>query len=708
MMKKFILVYLFLVFLGVLTYFGYQGYKIYEMKGNIYRDESDVSYVSRIHENTYQVYQNNKWEDITIKGVNLGAAQPGNFPGDMAINKATYIRWFQYISKMNANTIRVYTLQNTAFYEALYEFNLGNNNPLYVIHGVWVNEEAISTYYDVFHTAIYDVYMEEAYHIIDAIHGQAIIEPKVGSADGTYTKDVSQYVIGWILGIEFEADCVITTNENNPQKTSYNGTYLYTENASPFEVFLAETGDDIISYEMDKYRMQRVTSFTNWLTTDPLEHPNEPSKEMEDAVSIDVEHVKWKESFKTGMFASYHIYPYYPDFLNYDQKYISTKGTINTFKAYLEELTAYHSMPVLVAEFGLPTSRGIAHRSVYSGYNQGYLTEKQQGEYLSHMIDDIVDMKCAGFLVFSWQDEWFKRSWNTMDLENQEGRPYWLNVQTAENVFGLLSFEPGEKESIVSVDGQYEDWNEEDILLSHEGYTLSVQEDSTYLYLLVETKDFDFSKDTLYIPIDTIQNQGNNKYREYSFDRYSDFMIQIQGADHTELLVDPYYDVFYYQYAEVANLYPKKDNYGIKNSNEFVPILLAMNRGHYLPETKEYVEFETANTGKLTFGISNSKHPDYNSLSDFYYNEGKIEFRIPWGLLSFSSPANCEILDNLYDNNHEIGFTKIDNISFGITLENNKTTQFADYSLKGWTSLTYHERLKQSYYILQDKFATMK
>ena len=125
-------------------------------------------------------------------------------------------------------------------------------------------------------------------------------------------------------------------------------------------------------------KCKRPVSFTNWPTTDMLSHPNEPFPN-EDMVSVNTEHIKKKDTFKTGLFASYHIYPYYPDFMNYQKEYINFKdknGNIDTYKAYLKDLKKEHSMPVLVAEFGVPAARGKAHDNIYMGFNQGNVIRK--------------------------------------------------------------------------------------------------------------------------------------------------------------------------------------------------------------------------------------------------------------------------------------------------------------------------------------------
>ncbi|MEA2120651.1 hypothetical protein, partial [Halovibrio sp. HP20-50] len=75
------------------------------------------------------------------------------------------------------------------------------------------------------------------------------------------------------------------------------------------------------------------------------------------------------------------------------------------------------------------------------GMHQGMVSEKEQGEFIQRMFEDMLDTNYMGGLIFTWQDEWFKRTWNTMDFDNPNRRPYWSNAQTSEQQFGLLSFD---------------------------------------------------------------------------------------------------------------------------------------------------------------------------------------------------------------------------------------------------------------------------
>ncbi|WP_160677481.1 family 2 glycosyl transferase [Clostridium sp. C8-1-8] len=712
-MKKFIL---FSIVMVLAIFLGYNYLFLARNKISTYTNDG-VSYVSKVDSKSFYVYGYGKWEKSFIKGVNIGAAKPGTFPGELAITKDEYLRWFKEIAAMNADYIRVYTILKPEFYDALYEYNRTAIKPMYIFQGVWVNEEDIAKYNDAHNPAIKNGFEEDIKSLIDIIHGNAKLPEKKGHASGAYTKDISPYVVGWILGIEWDPNLVENTNKVNKNLTSYKGKYLYTENASPFEVFLCETGDYTIQYETEKYNMQRPVSFTNWVTTDTLKHPNEPL-DKEDMAEVNTEHIKRLESFKPGLFASYHIYPYYPDSMNYQHEYESfrdSNGKVNTYKAYLKDLIKEHTVPVLVAEFGIPASRGMAHRSIYMGYNQGNVDEKSQGYMDASMLRDIYDTGYAGGLVFTWQDEWFKRTWNTMDLDIADRRAYWPNTQTNEQEFGLMAFEPGEKKSIVYVDGDVSEWNKDRPLVNDNKLKLYAKSDEKYLYLMAQIKDFDFNKDKLLIPIDITPKSGNVKDLNYrvEFKRPTDVLIQLDKNQGSKITVDSYYDSFYYMYSHKATksngepMLARNSIYENKNSRIFNAIYLCLNRELFLPQDKKELPLESYETGKLVEGNGNPDSKNFNSLTDFSINKDNIEIRIPWQLLNVMDPSTKMIMDDFYEKD-SISPLKISGLyAGGIVIRGNAVVENSEmklYSWEKWDKPTYHERLKPSYYILQDEF----
>lgn len=704
-MKRFV-GFVIIIMLSVILAYNY----MYLLRNKISTySEGGISYISKLDNKYFYIYKYGKWEKTFIKGVNIGAAKPGAFPGELAITKEEYLRWFKQIAKMNANAIRVYTTLKPEFYEALYDYNKTTLDPLYVFQGVWVNEEDIIKLQNAENEKIKDNFKNDTKNLIDIIHGNAYLSEKRGFASGKYTKDVSPYVIGWILGIEWDPDFVVNTNELNRNKTSYHGKYLYTEKASPFENLLCEVGDFAIEYEMNKYGMQRTLSFSNWPTTDMLKHPNEPY-EKEDMVSVNIEHIKFKENFKTGIFASYHIYPYYPDFMNYQNAYADFKdkdGKINTYRAYLKELIKEHNIPVLVAEFGVPASRGIAHENIHMGLNQGNISEENQGKMDAFMMNNIYEEGYAGGLIFTWQDEWFKRTWNTMDLDIADRRPYWSNPQTNEQEFGLLAFDPGNRKSICYVDGDIKDWNKDRPITENERFKLYTKSDEKYIYFMADISDFNFEEDKFLIPIDITPNSGNLTYNEYNLDfkQPMDFAILIDGKENSRVKVDAYYDNFYYIYSEKLKLVEENKLYEKKNNGIFNPIFLCLNRSVFLPETKETIPLTKHETGLLTLGNGNPKSKDYNSLADFYTKDNIIEIRIPWQIFNVMDPSTKMIMDDFYVNDIKPMEAK------GFTLQgvlisegNSHYSSEAFYSWEKWEVPVYHERLKPSYYILKDAF----
>ena len=648
---------------------------------------------------------NGTYKKEFLDGVNMGVAKPGYFPGEFGITEADYYRWFKYIKEMNVQVVRVYVNQSPAFYNAFYKFNKSSKDPLYLMHGVYVNEEYIAETLDAYgkNGLVYNSFSSDIKNMIDMVHGNLVLPVKPGHAGGEYTNDVSQWVIANIIGIEWSADFVIGTNEANPQKTEFSGEYVKTKDASPFEVFLAEMAECTIKYEKEKYGAERPLALANWATTDPISHPNEPLVQ-EDAVSVDVEHILATSKFKAGFFASYHIYPYYPDFLSFDDDYISGENP-NPYLTYVSQINNYHTMPVLISEYGLSTSRGITHKNQVTGMTQGMATEERQAEWLISLNEDIKKSGCMGGFIFTWQDEWFKRTWNTMDYEDSDRRPFWENAQSPEGKFGLLGFE-SDIGVDVKIDGSFNEWKEEHLVTENDGIKLFAQSDYSYLYLMVDAEDFDFNKDTLYIPLDVISKQGNTKYNSLSFSDGADFLIKISGKENSTVLVDSYYDVFYYDYSERHNFFEPIQGQNEKDSGYFNPIYLAMNKKLFLPETKETTEFERYDTGVLLFGSQNKNSDDYNSLADFYCRGSKTEIRIPWGLIGFADPSSKLVINDFHTTN-ELGTVKTKGVSMSVCREGTEsTTDLKLYTWQDWDMPTTKERLKESYYVLKEYFAT--
>ena len=686
--------------------------------------EKEIHTFMKVDGETIYMQSGSEYQPFEIRGVNMGSGIPGKWSTSFAIDKETYKRWFSYIQQMGANTIRVYTIQNDTFYNAFYEYNIDNPNPLYMLHGVWVNDYVQNSHRDAYSKDFYDTFLENSKIMVDVIHGNRKLNlGRVASAGhGTYKKDISDWVIGYILGVEWDDLTVAYTDDLYKCKDgycSYIGKYMYTgADASPFETMLTMVGDKVIEYETERYSEQRLVAFSNWPTTDPFEYPELIKNFFMKCAYVNTENIKTTDSFISGQFASYHVYPYYPYYLSLAQdwsvfgleskeKYIDEKGRANAYRAYLQMLNNHHAMPVVISEFGVSTGRGMAQVDKDTGRNQGNTSEKAQGQALIECWEDIKMSGCNGGCVFTWQDEWFKRTWNTMHSVNLGRTAYWSDYQTNEQYFGLLSFDPGKEQSVCYVDGDVSEWTEDDKIIKGD-IELSVKYDEKFIYFLTKKDAFNIEKDTLYIPLDITPKSGSNYSENHNikFDREADFIIVVNGKDNSRIMVQERYEALRSTYSEDIYKFDTyfKDNIPDKNSPKFVNIDLILRTATALtPDNKETVA-EAYETGKLLYGNANPKRYDFNSLADFCANGDYIEIKLPWQLLNFADPSRMQIHDDYYSGNYGIEYIYINKIYAGIcTGSDAKRAALAKINLKGWgNTVTYHERLKNSYYIMQD------
>ena len=715
-MKK----YLMIVAALLLTWAAWEYFYYYN--GSLYFPEKgEVAYFSKAEGEQLYLDEGDGFGEFEIRGVNLGLGKPGYFATEAAISKEEYLRWFGQMQEMGANVVRIYTIGPEAFYDAFYEYNRENPKPLYLIHGVWVDDYLLNSSYGALEQEFYQPFLEDCKDVVDVVHGRYKTRKTEGIFPQKYDRDISPWVYGYILGVEWEPTLAAYTDQSFDQLPQYQGEYLRTENGSNFEIFLAATGDAVISYETEKYGTQRVVAFSNWPTTDPQEYPEVMTRYFSKCGFIDVEHIKTTEAFPCGQFASYHIYPYYPDYYSYFEAHEE-----NTYLQYLTDINEHHTMPVVISEFGVPSSRGMAAYEAL-GRNQGRMSETQQGEALVSMYEDIKAAGSAGGIVFTWQDEWFKRTWNTMAGTDLDVTAYWSNYQTNEQYFGLLSFDPGEEESICYVDGEKGDWSEEDIVTEQDGYRLSMKYDEKFIYFLVEKDGLDITEDKLYLPIDTTPKSGALQAENLGNIRMShpaDFVIELDGRENSRVWVQEYYDMIsalYFDEIGFENFFSK--TFPEKESSRFMQIWLFLQKYVYYEKDSltsddkndreiAFYEFDRTNklqyevqdkyeTGKLTYGNANPAAEAFHSLADFCGGSGFVEIKLPWQLLNFSDPVEMKIHDDYYEH-YGVEYLRIDEMRVGVG-DGRETIEMKAFPLERLGKKpAYHERLKESYYILQE------
>lgn len=709
---------------------------------------SDIKQVSTVKDAHLAVYDETGWKTQFWNGVNMGASLPGHSPGELAPAKEDYLRWFSQMEEMNVDVVRVYTILNPEFYEALDEFNSKREDPLWLMQGVWSPEEKLigpdQKGRNAYEPGTIEEFRQEIRNTVRAVNGDASLPDRPGHASGRFGADVSEYVLGWMVGTEWFPYAVKTTNDSNPGMSPYSGRYFQaTTSASPFESWLAQMLDTLAEEEM-KYGWQHPVSFTNWLTTDPLEHPNE-ANEQEDLVPVDPMHVEPTSSWKAGYFSQYHVYPYYPDFLRYEPKYQSyrnSQGEIDPYAGYLNELQAHHKgIPLFVGEFGVPSSRGMAHRGPL-GRDQGYHTEKEQGEMNAGMMEQIRNEGLDGGLLFAWTDEWFKFTWNTTDLEIPKGRrQMWHNRLTNEENFGVIASDAREsEEKSIHVDGETDDWEKRtggpdgagDIIgwasdrflgravpvqeQEYEDFDLSVSHDEAYLYLMMDKREgeWDFTKDEVDVGFGTLTG-GSPTAKPAPGLTFpgggTQFLLQMKGEKDSRMLVNSAYDQHTWLWSYRYDMIPDPGTSRDPSAGDFLPWKLALSREIFLPQTKQRIPFDDIEVGVMREGISDPSSPDFYSLSDWYAKGDVLEIRIPWLLLGFTDPSSLKVWDYPYEasaDKDKLEAAEVDGIRIYPAArtpgDGEEEIEPLGYTWDGWNDPNFHERKKKGFDTLRKAY----
>ena len=651
-----------------------------------------------------------KYKDskFIIKGVTLSSNMPNSYMRQYSPTKEDYLRWLNQIYEMGANTINLVEVLDSDFYNALYEFNSSNESPLYIIQGISLTDYINNNGKDAYDKRYVKMLSERSKIAVDVIHGRKNIILNKGYGFGMYRNDVSKWLLGYVIGGEWNSYTIAYTN--NEEDVEFKGKYFETtDNANAFEKLLAKQMDEIIDYESKKYNYQSLISYSNSFKTDPFEYDEYYAGQLSKFVSLDSENIKPTENLKSGYFAAYsleEVIKNYYEYFSDEQKselQLSIENYENIKGNYLNLLNNYHTMPIIILNYGYSTSRGID-----SNQNGGPLTEKEQGELLVSTYEDIILSGCAGAVIDSWSDNWNATSWNTSYSLDENYSNIWGDVQSVNSGYGLMSFDI--KNPISYIDGDNSEWNNEDLISTNNNLKLYMKNDEKYIYFMVDGVN---EEDNLIIPIDVTPKSGSFDYttKSMSFDRNVDFIIDINGKENSAVLVQDYYNSLRENYLmNISGIDPFVD-IPEKDSSNFGIIQTILKKDRVLEKDsiiydingmpiKEVIYNEVYDTGKLIYGNSNPESDNYNSLSDFYYGDNFIEIRIPWQLLNFYNPSKMQIHDDYYEN-YGVEPLTIKSIYAGIGLPN-ESVSLEEFKLRGWKEVKISERLKESYEIMKE------
>lgn len=706
--RKFIIIaisiLLMLVLLAYLFFIGLLDFRTSAFDNSI--EKNGIHFAVRVNDSQIEKYDGQKWSPFVMKGISVS----DHLPGNQQLDEKHMMSWLEEISKMNVNTIRIPSIQSPAFYNAIYEFNKGNDNPLYIIHEIPLHEAYIYGEYDGFNEELSKQLYADIEDTIDILHGRKISFEHEIFSSSLYLKDLSQYVLGYVIGNQWDPSFVKITNTKNKEFTSYNGQYISASHINAVEYLMAEAMDYAISYESKRYKQQRLVSFLNTTELDPIKHQYQ-SKVFRD-VDINIEKLQGKEGLYSGIFASYQVSPNEPDFLNVSSNSNPDQKKSSFFEEYLKDLKGAHQKPVVITNIGLPTSRGISKEDVHHGYNRGGISEKQQGEYLSEILDDIYLNGYAGAIIYNWQDEWNKSStWNTRHIKNTKGTANWLDVQSSEQNFGIMQFVPNDKQ-VCKVDGEVDDWNKDDLLFADKKNELYAKYDTSYLYIMLKNEDYHLYYNRLNLAIDVNPAIGANSYKgtNIDFDLGADFVVRLHGKEDSDIQVSSRYNIFDFRYKYYSNVLDQVTTVPAKDTNVFNPVYLLTRNAMQNDEAMELLKPKYYEAGSLVFGNTDYESKDYHSLADFNVKDGVVELRIPWLLINVMDPLNGIALGDFYQDGIA-SKEKIKNIGLQVVVENEgkviKVTPPSYLHLKKIKNLQFQERTKESYEELQTYFKNL-
>jgi hypothetical protein len=409
----------------------------------------------------------------------------------------------------------------------------------------------------------------------------------------------------------------------------------------------------------------------------------------------------------------------------------------SSYFGYLAELVAHHGgMPVVISEYGVPSSRGNAHFQP-QGWHHGGHSEVDQAAIDARLTRDIHASGSAGAILFAIIDEWFKKNWAVIDFEQPlERNRLWLNPLDAEQNYGIVAMRAGPKDSAITIDGRATDWGSRGATWGNmppaAGVSpplalrdVRVTSNEAYVFLRLDVGAIDWSKGRYLIGIDSYRpDLGGRRLPRTGTECPTglEFAVDLVGPEGSELLVDRPYKLYRSVELRGSNppttmqIYNRPWMSQAHQDPQWDTVLLETNRTRIGRDGTVYPSVTWARN-RLRF----ARQPDH-SLTDWYADPatGVIEIRLAWGLLQVMDPSSHWVLHGTDEDGRSPAGTTTDGFRLvvqsydpatgapGITLGCGSGVEPFHYRWAGWEAPRWHQELKPVFAAMRDTFRAIK
>lgn len=623
-MKRFLMIAIgvsVLVFIGLYLYFVEGAYLAFLSEGEI----TTPFYTA---DQQFFAQDNEGDQVIDIKGVELDSSYGPHRGTDFPIETEKWQQWFDMIHEMGANTIRVSTVMNATFYQALYDYNETRDDPLYLIQGIRVSYDEVTGDENSDRMRFYSLLKEDARDVIDIIHGRNLIFTNERKGSGWYRFDLSPYVIGYLIGDEWNQDMISYLDHTlNDDNTRFTGQYIQTvPEATSFEKLMAALVDDMLRYESNKYQTQRPIAVNSTFVMDPFEYPSHIKQQIGKINHFTMDHFISTAEHLSGLFAGYS----YEEWPEEALQFIDTDSSRVTINDYLRELNDTHDMPVIVSSFGYPSETYINQ-----AYNQG-----------DQLIEALTMFQASGFngaIIRSFQDVWDRRNLTTAFMYDLQQIHEWPDALTPNQHYGLIGYRPYRDDVLMTMDGDETDWADVALVSEADNHTIKVTRDHGYLYILVNSDAIQLNE-PLYFGFDFHPALGTAtiSQMDVTLTEPIEFFLGILPERGGVMRVINNYQASRQQFLERVN--------GVnpyvelpKTPPVFEVFTVADRNSEISEENTETYTYPYTFRDVFPLGLNKA-----DNETDIHLGENQVELRIPYGLLNMYDPLKPTVHDDYY------------------------------------------------------------